>query len=701
MYIARVKIENFRLFGADDQAFKLSLNPGLTAFVGENDAGKTALVDALRFVLGTRDQESLRLESTDFHLSPTGEHAKEIKIRLVFSGLTTGDRSAFAEYLTYLNEGSDTALILTWIARRTEMGIGSRRYIPIEWRTGKNGDGPLLDPGARFLLQATYLRPLRDAERAMSAGRGSRLSQILQHTKEIRDHGVKFDFKTMPKPVPEDLSVLGIGDYSSHLIENAHGVKTTREKLNQEYLQPLSFKEDDLTARIRIGGHRDDGVRLRQLLEKLEVNLGVGIEESHLRGLGSNNLLFMACELLLMGTEADGYPLLLIEEPEAHLHPQRQLRLISFLQNQAEKRRLDGQQIQIIVTTHSPNLGSDVKLNNLVLIKDGRGFSMAKGKTKLTESDYRFLQRFLDVTKANLFFARGVVIVEGDAENILLPIIAKLIGRDFEHYGVSVVNVGGVGLGRYGRIFMREAPEVDGELRIPVSCITDMDVMPDCAPHIIGKLDRTTPIPPLSTSKRRWRVKSDFPGCKLEEKRNTICAKANDQWVRTFVADEWTLEYDLAFFGLGEQLFLSAALAKNDDKLNEGTLKRVDVIFTARKEYAALLAASLPIDALTSTIYAPFTTSAVSKAIASQYLSEILEDEMEKGVLSVDELLKRLPPYVKDAIVHVTEPFVGAVSLTTPGEVDLGLNSEQVLGVVAPNTTSDLTVTQHVNPVSM
>jgi putative ATP-dependent endonuclease of OLD family len=113
------------------------------------------------------------------------------------------------------------------------------------------------------------------------------------------------------------------------------------------------------------------------------------------------------------------------------------------------------------------------------------------------------------------------------------------------------------------------------------------------------------------------------------------------------------------------------------------------------------LAASLPIDALTSTIYAPFTTSAVSKAIASQYLSEILEDEMEKGVLSVDELLKRLPPYVKDAIVHVTEPFVGAVSLTTPGEVDLGLNSEQVLGVVAPNTTSDLTVTQHVNPVSM
>src|SRR6266852_168063 len=82
-----------------------------------------------------------------------------------------------------------------------------------------------------------------------------------------------------------------------------------------------------------------------------------------------------------------------------------------------------------------------------------RGYSMAEGQTKLTKSDYRFLQRFLDVTKANLFFARGVVIVEGDAENILLPVIARLIGRDFEEYGVSVVDVGVVGLSRSGRIF--------------------------------------------------------------------------------------------------------------------------------------------------------------------------------------------------------------------------------------------------------
>jgi putative ATP-dependent endonuclease of the OLD family len=297
VYISGIWIENFRLFGAGKSAFQLAFKPGLTALVGENDAGKTAVIDALRFVLGTRDQESMRLELTDFHNASSGERAREVKVRLVFSGLTVADRSAFAEYLTYREAGSSEAiLILTWVARRAESDGPGRRFMPIEWRTGEKADGPLLDSGARFLLQATYLRPLRDAERAMSAGRGSRLSQILQHTKEIKEHGVKFDFKTDPSPDPATLSVLGLGDYTNYLIENSHGVRGTRKKLNEEYLQHLSFSGDLLDARVRISGHRDDSTRLRQLLEKLEVDLAANdlAEGAHYRGLGSNNILFMA-----------------------------------------------------------------------------------------------------------------------------------------------------------------------------------------------------------------------------------------------------------------------------------------------------------------------------------------------------------------------------------------------------------------------
>lgn len=661
MYISHIRIENFRLFGAATNAFELSLKPGITALVGENDAGKTAVIDALRLVLGTRDQESMRLEFTDFHQSTSGDRASEIVIRLTFSGLTSADRSGFAEYLTYLEGNTvEAIMIVTWLARRAEGDGPARRFIPIEWRTGAAADGPLLDAGARFLLQVTYLRPLRDAERAMSAGRGSRLSQILQHTKEIRDHGEKFDPNADPPLDPSTLSVLGLGDYTSHLIENSRGVKGTRQKLNDDYLHPLSFSGDMLNARVKISGNRDDATRLRQLLEKLEVSLGDAdlLEGASYRGLGSNNILFMACELLLLGTEADGFPLLIIEEPEAHLHPQRQLRLMAFLQGQVEKSRADGQRIQIIVTTHSPNLASRVALDNVVLIRDGRGYPMTEGQTKLTRSDYRFLQRFLDVTKSNLFFARGVVIVEGDAENLLLPVIARLVGRDFEQYGVSVVNVGGVGLSRYGRIFMRKRPEVDGEISIPVACITDMDVMPECAPGILGKIKAGETIPPLSESRRRWRVKSDFKDNGLQKRRVTIRDKANEQCVRTFVANEWTLEYDLAYFGLAREMYIAIALADAADKINEGKVKTIDVIKVAANDYDSLAGHGFSKEELCSRIYEPLAASnPVSKPMTAQYLAELLAIYRSAGRLPPERLRELLPPYIVEAITHVTEPF--------------------------------------------
>lgn len=668
MYISEIRIENFRLFGNGKNAFRLSLQPGLTAIVGENDAGKTAVIDALRFVLGTRDQEFVRLDITDFHHKYPNARATEIIIQLTFSGLTASDHSTFAEYLTYRkSESSEVVLILTWIAKRKEGDSITRRFMPVEWRTGEKADGPALDSGTRFLLQATYLRPLRDAERAMSAGRGSRLSQILQHTKDIKEHGIKFDPKADPPPEPTTLSILGIGDYTNHLIENSHGVKGTREKLNENYLKPLSFKGDQLNAQVQISGNREDNTRLKQLLEKLEVNLGdsSAVESTHTRGLGSNNILFMACELLLLGTEEDGLPLIIIEEPEAHLHPQRQLRLMSFLQQQAEQKRADEQYIQIIVTTHSPNLTSEINLDNLALIRNGHGYSMAQSQTKLSNSDYRFLQRFLDVTKANLFFARGVLIVEGDAENILIPIIAKLIGRDLKEYGVSVVNVGGVGLSRYGRIFMRERPELDGEIGIPVACITDFDVMPDCAPSIIGKIKEEEIIPPLPGSKRRWRVKSDFSKSELEEKRTHIINKANEQSVSTFVANEWTLEYDLAYFGLDKYVWIAAKLAEADNKINDQKISVEDVIRTSLKTHEELMGKHPSKDALCSAIYAPFAISnPVSKPIAAQYLADILQEQIKKGELSKDNLRALLPPYLIEAISHVTEHFPTPETIT-------------------------------------
>jgi putative ATP-dependent endonuclease of the OLD family len=660
VYISEIRIENFRLFGAGEQAFVLSLKPGLTALVGENDAGKTAVVDALRFVLGTRDQESLRVETTDFHEPPGGDRAEQISIRLTFKKLTIPDRAAFVEYLTFLPavEGSETCLFITWFARRnTNEGV-TRRTLPPEIRAGVNGDGPSLDAAARSLLTATYLRPLRDAERAMSAGRGSRLSQILQHTKEIKETGVAFDPKAMPAD-PNTLSVLGLGDYASFLLSGSEGVKEARKKLSEEFLKPLSFTNDLLDARIAVSGSRDDSVRLRQLLEKLELGLVVSesADAAHTRGLGSNNLLFMACELLLLTAESDGFPLLLIEEPEAHLHPQRQLRLMAFLQEQTDNVRGDGQQIQILVTTHSPNLASNIRLKNLAMIEGGKAFPMGPEHTQLGESDYRFLERFLDVTKANLFFARGVVIVEGDSETILLPVIARLLGRDFRNYGVSLVNVGGVGLGRFARIFLRKEPERSGMIGVHVACITDLDVMPDDAPSIVGKVKDGDAVPPPGKGGRQWRRKADFPGDKLEERRRERRAKASGQNVDTFVSTQWTLEFDLAFYGLGAEVWLAAHCALDDDRLTEGKTTKDAIAASCGLEHKALLEQRLSPETLASHVYALFEKKRASKPIAAQYLAEQLEVAIKSGKWNAAALLERLPPYIVHAIEHVTEPL--------------------------------------------
>ena len=656
MHITELKIENFRCFGSGDNALPLPLKAGLTALVGENDTGKTAVVDALRFVLGTRDQEYVRVQETDFHCPPGSERATEISIRCRFGGLTARDKSAFAEYLTYLEDGGnrDAVLYINWTAKDVAGVRSTRRFVSVEVRSGENGDGPALDAEARNLLRATYLRPLRDAERAMAAGRGSRLSQILQHTKEIRDAGERFD-PAAGAPDADKLSVLGVGDYASALLRDREGIKEARKRLNMDYLAPLSFSGDSLTAGIDVSASDDDSVRLRQLLEKLELELRDPATDGTVpnRGLGSNNVLFMACELLLLGAEEDGFPLLLIEEPEAHLHPQRQLRLMQFLQKQAKKAREDGQQIQIIVTTHSPNLASAIKLANLILLDGAKGFPLHGEATQLEESDYRFLERFLDVTKANLFFARGVLIVEGDGENILLPTLARLIGRDLTEHGVSVVNVGSTGLRRFGRIFQRRAPEADGTISVPVACIADRDVMPDCAPEIVGRLKEGEE--PLDKADRRWRIKSDFADeDELNAHADAMRAKADGQNVKTFVSDEWTLEYDLAHAGLAKDVWIAAQLARADETLNAGSKVMADVVAEAEQSFADL-GDGLPSEELASRVYALFTTGTrASKAITAQYLAARFEKRVKDGELDAAGLKAALPPYLVAAIEYVT-----------------------------------------------
>ena len=89
-------------------------------------------------------------------------------------------------------------------------------------------------------------------------------------------------------------------------------------------------------------------------------------------------------------------------------------------------------------------------------MKSGKVYSLEKEQTKLDEDDYLYLEKYLDATKANLFFARSVIIVEGPGEALLLPTLSKLLGCNFTDYGTSLVDVRSTGLRRYARIFQRK-----------------------------------------------------------------------------------------------------------------------------------------------------------------------------------------------------------------------------------------------------
>ncbi|HAU5010073.1 TPA: AAA family ATPase [Proteus mirabilis] len=660
VYLTELTITNFRSFGSDGITVKF--REGLTALVGENDSGKTAVIDALRFLLGTTDQEWLRFSDDDFHKTrEDSSESSEIKISGTFKNLTSSDKLGFVEYLTYgINKDDEPTLHLTLTAKRMGTRAG-RPYISTEIRSGKNGEGPNMDNNCRSLLAATYLRPLRDAERELSSGRNSRLSMVL-NSLDGAEMGQLFDAETFSYDDIKKLGLLGLGDLFNKLIEHHPHIENGKSKVNN-HLEKLQLHGDSLKSSISVSQNGSDSQRLRQLLEKLTLNVD---NTPGRMGLGSNNILFIACELILLADDQEHFPLLLIEEPEAHVHAQRQLRLIQYLQKIVNTKKDEENKPQIIITTHSPNLASEVNLNNLVIIQAGKAFSTADGETELDSNDYKFLSRFLDVTKANLFFARGVMIVEGDAENILIPTLAKCIGKDFTEHGVSMINVGGVGLRRYAKIFMRKNPDQDGIQSVPVACVTDLDVMPNCAPYITKIIQDDSDWTILGDGEnRKWRAKRDFTLTKLNEHKEKIKSKAHGQNVKSFVADEWTLEYDLAFANdnaLAEEVYIAAQLAIWDegDNYSEKTAKekinKAQAKYTALKKKADKLAADKGWDkneVLASKVYAMYVTgSKASKSIAAQYLCGIIMDKitLEKTY----DLRTKLPGYIVDAIDYVT-----------------------------------------------
>ncbi|MDO7392148.1 AAA family ATPase, partial [Acinetobacter baumannii] len=207
MYLQTIKINNFRIF----QNFELEFNKGLNLLIGENDSGKTALIDAIRLVLDTNSSEWTKFILTDFH-----DGKNILNIQLKFADLSIDDQSIFPEHITYIKNTqhqSEAFLYVNLTASIKQLTNKIGQFIQTDINSGQNAEGPTIEKAARMYLSTTYLKPLRDVEGELSAGRASRLSQILANHETLggNDTNVERLIRTMisaNQAIKEDGAVL-------------------------------------------------------------------------------------------------------------------------------------------------------------------------------------------------------------------------------------------------------------------------------------------------------------------------------------------------------------------------------------------------------------------------------------------------------------------------------------------------------------
>lgn len=448
MFLKKVEYWDFRKYKSLDDlpGLTVTFHKGMNLIVGENDAGKTAIIDGLKLLLGTLSDEYDKILDTDFYTQDGKDFSEDFKITAYFADLSDEESATFLEWLSFDEDTTPQLKVSLKVSKKK--GANGSNYFERKIYGGDNYSESIIDSDARQLLKAIYLKPLRDAQKELRPGRYSRLTNILSAHPKINESGKRELLDIFDKANDEVKDFFS--DENHNVVESIIGQLKKFYDRNDVEKSKVAFNmsESNITS-----------ILSRLSLDTESVNLG----------LGNSNLLYIAVELLLMhdGDDYIGPKIALIEEIEAHLHTQAQIRLIKHMEKNTHT--------QFILTTHSNNLASSINPKNLILLHNNKAFSMAETETMLESEDYEFLERFLDATKSNLFFAKGLIFVEGDAENLLLPALAELIGIPLHEYGISIVNIGNTAFERYIKLFSRRN---DDRINLPISIVTDVDVRP-------------------------------------------------------------------------------------------------------------------------------------------------------------------------------------------------------------------------------
>jgi putative ATP-dependent endonuclease of the OLD family len=526
MRISRVKIENFRNFKILDVEVGSHL-----VIVGENRVGKSNFLHALRLVLDpSLPDSSRRLRIEDFWdgAKPL-ESETQITISVDLTDFEDNEKQ-FAVLSDYSVDHSPMVARLTYaFFPKPDLEEEPSREADYDFAVyGADRPDNLISSDVRRRLPLDVLPALRDAESDLANWRRSPLRPLLDSLSGDMDEETKQNLaeavSEAANAVAETAEVKALGteitDMMAALAGTTHAVSTS-----------LSISPTDAD----------------RLIRTLRIFVDGGLRSISEASLGSSNLIYLALKLLALELEIKekirDHGFLAIEEPEAHLHPHVQRRVFrSFLRPRSHL-PAEGASPKpdrtILLTTHSPHVASVTPLESLVLLRTEDSPAHTTAHSVLgagldnTETDD--LERYLDVTRGELLFARGVILVEGDAEEYLVPVLAKLLGHDMDELGISVCSVSGTNFLPYVKLLGEQA------LGIPFAIITDEDPRPPktCLAH-----NRVLKI-----------VKTMFPEYDYSEGTDTLFAEAEEDGV--FVTKH-TLE--VALFRCGRHNSLTTTI---------------------------------------------------------------------------------------------------------------------------------------------
>lgn len=573
MHISKLTLVNYRNFANATLVF----NKGVNTIIGENGAGKTNVFRAIRLLLDDNMVRlAYKLDESDFHRGIGAWQGHWIIISIEFeeisqdeaiqalflhgTGVGHGGSVGKATYNLIFRPKKQVRMSLAELADFDVAGMNAilQRLTIDDYETVFTGrsEADFSDPAVYERIVGNFRQAVFNRE-VMFPELGSPVPGILSVTKEVsftfiqalRDVVSEFHnnrtnpLLTLLKSKSGQIDPLlfqPIVDQVRNLnqsIENLNDVQIVRTDIRDTIhgAAGQTYSPSSLSIRSDLP---DEADRLFQSL-KLFVGESNDSHEGSIQelSLGGANLIFLTLKLLEFKYQRERQAIanfLLIEEPEAHLHTHVQKTLFD---------RIGYAGAQIIYSTHSTHISevSNVQSVN-ILGRNGTSCEAYQPSAGLSPEEVGNVQRYLDAVRSNLLFAKSVLLVEGDAEEILLPLMVKqVLGVSLDELGISLINIGSTGFNNVAVLFH------DQRIRRRCSIITDLDAA------------FTNPLPLPGDDAETLKVKSKLLGSQESGTARKVVldglAAANN-WLRPFYAAN-TFEVDFVTCGNTEKVVLS------------------------------------------------------------------------------------------------------------------------------------------------